>query len=66
MNEQLPPKLEVQEITARLVQACRRYTELTGKFLYVDIYPIDPHFGGTDDYTYELFETGFKEARDDV
>lgn len=60
MSEQLPPKLEVQEMTHRLLAVCRRYTEATGKFLYIDIYPMSPEFKETNAYTYEIAE-----AKDD-
>lgn len=55
-HEPLPPKLEVQEITARLISACQRYTELTGKYIYIDVYPISPEFKETNTYTYEMAE----------
>jgi hypothetical protein len=55
-NEEQYRTARLAEATARLVSACQRYTELTGRYLYIDIYPISPTFKETSDYTYELTE----------
>jgi hypothetical protein len=54
-----PEIIDRQEIDNRLnafIDACKRYTEINGRYLYVDIYPLDPHFLGSDEYAYEIAE----------
>ena len=54
-SETIPPA-EITDHTQRLMDALRRYTEATGRYLYIDIYPIDPTFKDTNDYTHETTE----------
>ena len=55
-NKEFDQTMRLAEATARLISACQRYTEQTGRYLYIDIYPVSPTFKETSDYTYELTE----------
>lgn len=54
-NHREEAKLEINEKLAQLIGILQNYTAITGRYFYVDVYPLDPELGKTAEYTYEVF-----------